>query len=422
MFRRHHLAIIALTVVAGCGPLRPFEELKTGGRTALTQWEYQEAISRLYQSQVLLNLIRMVEYGETPVHFEFSDIQTTITDDASADLGLSFTDGPSGRDIVGTVILPQYDNPVSFMPNISGARKVSILAKAAPVTRKNWIYDWYYQIADQWRAHPQLRWYYAWLADSPQQRPISNAVEIEKNFKLDTEDSGITVFYHGHQFFLRPYIDLDCEEGDGRRRKNGYKSIVPARELGALTTILCQLAESRPADASLEVQIDEIIPFKNQKQLDVIIGSPNPFASSDQKFKNFFGRLAASVAVNPVRLKLSQGAGSAYKSFLVEVMDQRVKTGNPNQQVVRISLLGTPDTSDFSKAVKRWNDLRSGGSNPDAVLNIEANSTNESIIIPTTLVGSLAKRKSKDDKLDEKKLLSAILGELERQNSRAAGS
>jgi len=103
-------------------------------------------------------------------------------------------------------------------------------------------------------------------------------------------------------------------------------------------------------------------------------------------------------------------------------MDQRVKTGNPNQQVVRISLLGTPDTSDFSKAVKRWNDLRSGGSNPDAVLNIEANSTNESIIIPTTLVGSLAKRKSKDDKLDEKKLLSAILGELERQNSRAAGS
>ena len=38
---------------------------------------------------------------------------------------------------------------MKFTPSIGGSRKVVLEAKAKPITRKNWIYKWYYKVADE---------------------------------------------------------------------------------------------------------------------------------------------------------------------------------------------------------------------------------------------------------------------------------
>ena len=232
------VGLCVLLMCSGCGPLRPFEAVRTGGRTALTQWEYQEALARIYQTQVLLNLIRMVEYGEAPLHFEFTDISATIRDDASIGIDLSFNDSPEGLTVVGNVAVPKLDTPVNLTPKTSTSRSVQILANARPVVRTNWIYEWYYTIAWQFQNNPELRWYrQAHELDSP------GCENSDESPRLKSSD--ITVSYRLRNYQLRTGI------------KTPAGCFSPPEELGALTTILSLLTDSSPAQ-SITIPVTKI--------------------------------------------------------------------------------------------------------------------------------------------------------------------
>lgn len=225
-------------LITACGPLRPGQDLYTGGRTALSHWEYQDAIGRLYQTQVLLNLIRIVEYGETPVHFEFSDISTTVKDTADASLGLSFVDNPSGATISGNVIIPNHDTPISFAPKASAARSVEILAKAKPVTGRNWVYDWYYRIAEQMIENPNAKWWADILDDIAEQDCACDRIR----------PSDIRLTYRGHTYKVRRCFPAALLESINVSTWSGLGRycLAPADELGSLASILNILSQSRP--------------------------------------------------------------------------------------------------------------------------------------------------------------------------------
>ena len=81
-------------VTSTSSPLHPGQEATTGGRAGLTEWEYYDALNQMYQAQVMLNVIRLVEHGQAPLHFEFSNVKASITDSANIGSGFEFFDSP----------------------------------------------------------------------------------------------------------------------------------------------------------------------------------------------------------------------------------------------------------------------------------------------------------------------------------------
>lgn len=404
------LFCVSIFLVVGCGPLRPFEEFKTGGRTALTQWEYQEAISRLYQSQVLLNLIRMVEYGETPVHFEFSEIQATIIDETSAGMGISFDDSPTGRNIVGNVIIPTYDTPINFKPEFGGSRRVQLFAKAAPIVRKNWVYDWYYQIAQQFRADPSLRWYEASIAGT------GRGVDLvrEEPFGLHDRGSDIVVTYQKTRYVLKPQVKV--EPGSQFYSFAPGKVLTPPRELGALTTILTLLSESRPESTLSNLPVSAIKPLgDSNRQYELYVPTSTAVAVV---VDDFIARINDSSNTQlPYRLTMDQPDLIGRATFLVKPIEAQ-RRGDFIVFVVRYNTL--PRRTGLATAVDAWNAVKSKNKDrASASLSFEAFELKDAelLIQPLMMVQHLSKRASPGPIVEDKDLLKGILEQLERLNS-----
>lgn len=212
------LVAVLLCPFASCvhsNPLRPGQEATTGGRAALNQWEFYEALSQMYQAQVLLNVVRLVEHGETPIHFEFSNVQAQIEDKAGVSSGFEFFDSPQGiNSVVGTVVVPNPDTNVMFTPSIAIDRTVTITADAKPLTRQNWILDWYFFAAERCSS-PTTSFY--------------GKLDLGEVMR-DSTGRGSVIHYRGKHYAVRDVHD--------------------SRELTGLTTIVSFLQESRPLDKS----------------------------------------------------------------------------------------------------------------------------------------------------------------------------
>jgi hypothetical protein len=229
---------------SGCvapGPLRPGQEATTGGRTAQSQWEFHDALTQMYQAQVMLNVIRLAEYGEAPLHFEFSDITATIRDEGKAAIGFEFLDSPAGGSAVGSVFVANRDTNVRFTPSLSLGRNVEIQAKATPVTRQNWIYNWYYTVADQFTQHEERKFY----RKAPPSEALSMAIKAYTEGRL-------ALWYRGDLYRVREafHTPLEVEHyplGSSDLRKERMDAALrPQDELGGLTAILSFLQPSDP--------------------------------------------------------------------------------------------------------------------------------------------------------------------------------
>lgn len=221
-------------------PLRPGQEFTTGGRTALTQWEFYDALSQMYQAQVFLNVVRLVEYGEAPLHFKFSDVTATITDSGGVASGFEFFDSPLGVNIVGQNVIGTGQTNVKFTPSLSLDRKVQIQAKATPVTDKDWIYDWYYTVADYF------------LENGSSKSKRSNARCFYERFTgvnalcealKASKDHRLALWYRGDLYAVRQEYDEFVKK---EISTVSPKPITPEEELGALTTLISLLRESSP--------------------------------------------------------------------------------------------------------------------------------------------------------------------------------
>lgn len=242
------LIAAASLVGAGCrsmsSPLHPGQEALTGGRAALSQWEFYDALAQMYRAQVMLNVVRLVEYGEAPLHFEFSDITAKVTDQASIGSGFSFLDSPVGGSVVGNVFVATPDTNVTFTPSISTSRKVEIQAKATPVVRNNWIYNWYYTIADQFTDHTRLsskgraneRAFY---------ERISGATKFGRDF-WENLKGRLSLWYRGDLYVIKESYKSPFEVDGFTLRRSPF----PAEELGGLTAIVTFLQPSDPREAS----------------------------------------------------------------------------------------------------------------------------------------------------------------------------
>lgn len=217
---------VVCLAAAACGcSSRPFgagagamTEVTTGGRTALSKWEFYEALSQMYQAQVMLNIVRLVEYGEAPLHLEFSDITATVTDNAGVGSGFEFFDSPIGFEGVGNVVVPIRDTNVKFTPELSLGRQVVIQAKATPIVRNNWVYAWYYTMADQYTKEEKWAFY-------------------KKATALEDFRDRLKIRYRGDTYIVK----------DDKELKD--TGLVPQHELGGLTAILSFLSPSSPMSA-----------------------------------------------------------------------------------------------------------------------------------------------------------------------------
>lgn len=398
------LVIVFAFCAAGCGPLRPFEEFKTGGRTALAHWEYQEALSRLYQTQVLLNLVRMVEFGEAPVHFEFSDVQATITDDAGASLGLSFLDSPAGRLTVGNVLIPVQDNPITATPGVSSARRVQILAKAAPVTRNNWIYDWYYAVAGQMLRDPDIRWYRTGDDDN-----CDDCGCLDDRLRLAREGSDLSVSYRFENYRLRNCVKIAAGSPYGEAFGSST-CISPPREIGALTTILTLLSDSRP-DPAQSLQI----PLANDGFRQEALGQyrAQMAIGNDRKSEDYRERLFEFMRFlendeKRVRIQIAQGAGESYASFRMLVSDSDAEKG-----ILFLELEDLNQESSIRSALQKHESLLKDEKRMALSVELEER-RDDRLILPSEEVERLAKRSSSAPKTLELDLLKDILSELRR--------
>ncbi len=225
---RHTWMAGLVAVLAGCtSPLRFGQELQTGGRAGLTQWEVYDAYAQLYKAQVFLNIVRLVEYGEAPLHFEFSDITATITDKAGVSSGFEFFDSPAGvAGIAGAVVVPTADTNVKFTPSLSASRDVVVQAKAMLVGRENWVYDWYYTVADQYKGDKRFSFY----------EPIG---------ALGNNGGRLALWYRGKRYGAR---DSFGEKGQFKKADGALDTLqpTPEEELGSLTAILSFMRNSNP--------------------------------------------------------------------------------------------------------------------------------------------------------------------------------
>ncbi len=400
-----YLTIGLLMFACGCGPLRPFEVATTGGRTALTQWEYQEAISRIYQTQVLLNLIRMVEYGESPVHFEFSDITATIDDDAGVNLSLGFDDAPSGRVTIGSVSVPNVENPVSIMPSTSASRSVQLVAKVSPVVGKNWVYDWYYAIGNQFIRDPDLRWY----------REVTTADDPScANFRLASDGSDITVSYRLRTYQLRSSAPANNEVFVSAR-----ECFSPPRELGALTTILSLLSSSRPDGEASQIPVEQLKSTGASSTYTFHLAVPD---KTDPVYDDNLKQLGFYLMGKDVRVLVPQGAGNVPS----EVRAKITRTASTYKLDQSLQLITEDDTGKGDRILDRYLAALAGKDPPKGTLVIEFTPglvvpDRESLLLPSDRVAGLAKRRVPPGEKLEKQLLQEIVDEIRRLTATRGG-
>lgn len=244
--RRHGLIGIALVCMAlpcGCGsmfsPLRVGQEAQTGGRATLSMWEVYDALSQMYQAQVMMNMIRLVEYGETPLHFEFSSITPNITDTGMVSSTFKFVDSPTGKLIGGGLVGAgaQLDTNVTFTPMVSGTRVVNITAKAEPIVRENWVYNWYYTMAEIYDKRPERRFY---MSAKPWEAAVA-AVE-----------GRLVMQYRGKAYMVKPDTEklFPTKDKQSPRVSGLVAERTAQRELGGLTAIVSFLGKSDPMSVS----------------------------------------------------------------------------------------------------------------------------------------------------------------------------
>lgn len=233
-----------MAVLAGCAsPLRFGQELQTGGRAGLTQWEVYDAYAQMYKAQVFLNIVRLVEYGEAPLHFEFGDVIATITDQASIGSGFEFFDSPAGAPVIaGAVVVPVPDTNIKFMPSLSSSRNVVVTAKAKLIGRENWVYDWYYTVADQYKKDKGIE---------------KKDIRFYKRIgSLDHNGGRLALWFRHVRYGVREVFEKPFGVGNGRDKIQPK----PEEELGSLTAILSFMRSSNPSIVTRSaITVDDLI-------------------------------------------------------------------------------------------------------------------------------------------------------------------
>ena len=369
---------VAPHLVLGCrfdGPLRPGQEATTGGRTALTQWEFYDAVTQMYEAQVLLNIVRLVEYGEAPVHFEFSDILATITDSGRAALGFEFFDSPTGFSGVGSRVVSNPDTNVKFTPSIEGSRQVVLQAKATPVTRQNWIYGWYYEVADTFLRFPDQKFYLTGRHELGAQRMTQIA-------------------YRGTVYRVNP---------------------VKADALGALTAIVSFLSKSEVATAIgrrfvLDVQGTPI--FTAERRLELWLKPPAENAIANRLFDR---ALTAAYEAEGITLRFPTNEGKKIIEQTYSI-DQNISKGR--RIVLNIRAKSEFTDEDLRTAIAGYEKLLSQGvrADPMAIV-VDTNDPTAGLDLPRA-VRRNANTFALEQSLTEREALSEILATLRELNLR----
>ncbi|MCG8404987.1 MAG: hypothetical protein MI923_07305 [Phycisphaerales bacterium] len=317
--------VLALPVLAGgcvtstSSPLHPGQEATTGGRAGLSEWEYYDALNQMYQAQVMLNVIRLVEHGQAPLHFEFSNVKASITDTADIGSGFEFLDSPIGGKVIAGEFVGPGETNVKFTPSIGASRTVFLEAEAKPITRKNWVYKWYYKVADYFKKDGCRAFY------EEVKFPHSLGKPWKEWFK-----GRLTIWYRTKLYVVREYYASGCEPSP----LSPSPPVSPESELGALTAILSFLQKSDPdtaTEAEIRVPATFALPIQPSGQSEAVQAIWGVSARTAKLFldvktkgaglsESSWGRLRTHLnGIHPeLKIRFPVKQGEAYSEHLLE--------------------------------------------------------------------------------------------------------